>query len=188
MNANLTATSYLVLGLVRMNGPSTPYDLKQAVARSIGHFWSFPHSQLYTEPARLAGLGLLTEEREESGRRRRLFQLTDAGSAALEAWMREPTPGNTEAHDLGMLKLFLGVMDSADQVAAMAERQAADHAAQLAAYEAIDAELAGNPAMSACRAALRLGLMYERLAIEFWRGVAADPPEQVPAAALREPV
>jgi DNA-binding PadR family transcriptional regulator len=187
VNANLTPTSYLVLGLVRMNGPSTPYDLKQAVARSIGHFWSFPHSQLYTEPARLAQLGLLREEREESGRRRRRFHLTEEGAAALAGWMLEPTPGNTEAHDLGLLKLFLGVMATGAQVSALAERQAADHKAQLAAYEAADAELAGDPDVEACRAALRLGMMYERVAVEFWEGVAADPPGPVPAAALAEP-
>jgi DNA-binding PadR family transcriptional regulator len=187
VNGNLTPTSYLVLGLVRMNGPSTPYDLKQAVARSIGHFWSFPHSQLYTEPARLAGLGLLREEREESGRRRRRFHLTDQGASALSGWMREPTPGNTEAHDLGLLKLFLGVMDSAEQVRAMAERQADDHQAQLAEYEAADAELAADPDVAACRAALHLGMRYERLAVEFWRDVAANPPGPVPAAETPEP-
>ena len=67
----LGPVSYLVLGIVALRGPSTPYDLKRFVQLSIGHFWPFPHTQLYAEPARLADAGLLEEMREESGRRRR---------------------------------------------------------------------------------------------------------------------
>src|SRR5664280_1787996 len=68
--AHLTSTSYLVLGLIEREGPSTPYELKRHVAATIGHFWSFPHALLYTEPARLVERGMLTEEREADGRRR----------------------------------------------------------------------------------------------------------------------
>jgi hypothetical protein len=50
----LTTTSYIVLGLLSFSGPATPYDLKQMVAATVGHFWSLPHSQLYSEPTRLA--------------------------------------------------------------------------------------------------------------------------------------
>ena len=67
----LGPTSYVVLGSIAVRGPSTSYDLKRFVELTLGHFWSFPHSQLYAEPDRLARAGLLTEEREEGGRRRR---------------------------------------------------------------------------------------------------------------------
>ena len=55
----LSTTSYLVLGMIALRGPSTPYDLKRAVSRSVGYFWHFPHAQLYSEPDRLADAGLL---------------------------------------------------------------------------------------------------------------------------------
>ena len=54
----LTPTSYLVLGLLAREGPSTPYDLEQHVRATLGNFWSFPHTLLYSEPPRLAALGL----------------------------------------------------------------------------------------------------------------------------------
>jgi PadR family transcriptional regulator, regulatory protein AphA len=57
----LGPVSYLVLGIIAMRGPTTPYDLKRFVQLSIGHFWPFPHTQLYAEPARLAEAGLLEE-------------------------------------------------------------------------------------------------------------------------------
>src|SRR6185503_10516140 len=53
----LSPTSYLVLGLLAREGPSTPYDLKRHVAATLGHFWSFPHALLYAEPPRQHGTG-----------------------------------------------------------------------------------------------------------------------------------
>ena len=104
---NLTPVSYLILGLVA-RGASTPYALKQYVAKSVGFFWPFPHSQFYSEPARLLEHGLLEETREASGRRRRQFTITAAGQAALEAWLREPTSEQPQIRDTGLLKLFFG--------------------------------------------------------------------------------
>ena len=52
--ARLTPTSYIVLGLLAWMGESTPYRLKQVVARSVGNFWTLQHAQLSTEPERLA--------------------------------------------------------------------------------------------------------------------------------------
>jgi DNA-binding PadR family transcriptional regulator len=105
---SLTPTSYVVLGLVGAFGPCTSYDMKRSVAVSIGYFWSFPHSQLYAEPARLVELGLLSEERESTGRKRRLYALTSAGRRALRTWLAEPTDEPTEIRDLAILKLFFG--------------------------------------------------------------------------------
>ena len=67
----LTPTSYLVLTLIEAMEPATPYDLKRAAAEGIGNLWALPHTQLYAECGRLAEAGLLTEEREADGRRRR---------------------------------------------------------------------------------------------------------------------
>src|SRR5215510_13614233 len=86
----LSPTSYLVLGLVAAGGPCTPYDLKRLVAETVGYFWTFPHSQLYAEPARLAAAGLLSERRERGGRNRRHYTITEAGRAAVRAWLAEP--------------------------------------------------------------------------------------------------
>ena len=75
----LTPTSYIVLGLLEWGGRCTPYDLKALVKLSVGNFWTLQHAQLYTEPARLAAAGYVTEEREEGGRRRKLYEITDKG-------------------------------------------------------------------------------------------------------------
>ena len=104
----LSETSFIVLGLLELREPATPYDLKQLAKISTSYFWSVPHTQLYTECARLAGEGLLDEQQEQTGRRRRVYRLTEAGRAALESWRAEPSGELYELRDEGTLKLFFG--------------------------------------------------------------------------------
>jgi PadR family transcriptional regulator, regulatory protein AphA len=119
--------SYVVLGLVARDGPSTPYALKSAVGRGIAHFWQFPHSQLYAEPERLARMGLLAEEREQTGRRRRSYRITEDGRAALAAWLAEPTDEPPQFRSLGLLKLFFSQHAGPRDVAELARAQVELH-------------------------------------------------------------
>jgi DNA-binding PadR family transcriptional regulator len=176
--AQLTPTSYLVLGLLAREGPSTPYDLKRHVAATIGHFWSFPHALLYKEPPRLVELGLLTEKREQDGRRRRLFTITDAGRQALREWLGRPARQPTELRDLALLQLFFADLEPTTARLAIAKEQLALHRAQLAGYEAgqrfedSDGPGAASRSIEHWRGVtLRMGLLYERAAVEFWAGV-----------------
>jgi DNA-binding PadR family transcriptional regulator len=188
--AQLTPTSYLVLGLVAREGQSTPYDLKRHVAATIGHFWTFPHALLYKEPPRLAGLGLLTEERELQGRRRRLFTITDAGRAALRAWLGRPSREPTELRDLALLQLFFADLEPTSARLTIAQQQLAVHRAQLAEYEAGLQFEEGNGGRDGVSLSvehwrgvtLPMGLLYERAAVEFWEGVAAGVAAEEAAA------
>jgi len=166
---SLTPTSYLVLGLVGRLGECTSYDMKRFVSLSIGYFWTFPHSQLYAEPVRLVELGLLTEEQETAGRKRRVYRLTDGGRDALRGWLAEPTDAPTEIRDLAVLKLFFGSQAQHEQVRELAARAADSHRKRLAEYEAI-ALVEGIDEHE--RATLELGLRYERAAVEYWDELA----------------
>jgi PadR family transcriptional regulator AphA len=179
--AHLSSTSYLVLGLIEREGPSTPYELKHHVAATIGHFWSFPHALLYKEPPRLVELGLLTEERETGGRRRRLFTITGRGRAAIREWLATPSQEPTELRDAGLLQLFFADLGSTDDRRALADVQLATHRAALARYEDDRRGERGlngsNPAARTVEhwrgVTLPMGRLYERAAVEFWEGVAA---------------
>ncbi|WP_256787953.1 PadR family transcriptional regulator [Frankia sp. AvcI1] len=170
----LTPVSYLVLGEVARRGSATPYDLKVAVAESVGNYWSFPHAQLYKEPPRLAEAGLLAEERETGGRRRRTFRITDAGRRSLQDWLSSPDPGRTELRDLGLLKLAFADLGRPGDVARLARAQAAAHRAHLEVYRTL-AALPPDAMVWTLRRTLDLGLAYERLVAEFWERLAADP-------------
>jgi PadR family transcriptional regulator AphA len=163
----LTETSYIVLGLIEQIGPATPYDLKRVAQLSTVNFWSVPHTQLYTECARLAEEGLLGERREESGRRRRTYRLVERGRRALETWRSEPTGELEQVRDPGTLKLFLG-----GDPARLATAQIEAHRNQLAAYEELHSNaLQGPPGW---RLALEAGIGHEREFIRFWTRVRSD--------------
>ena len=124
---SLTPVSYVVLGLVARDGPVTPYELKAAVALGVAHFWPFPHSQIYSESERLARLGLLVEERETTGRRRRHYRVGAEGEKALAAWLAEPTSESPQYRHLGLLKLYFGQLAHPEDLAALARAQQAMH-------------------------------------------------------------
>jgi DNA-binding PadR family transcriptional regulator len=168
-NPRLSTTSYAVLGLLERCQPATPYQLKRIAQVSIFHFWTIPHTQLYTECGRLAEAGLLAEEREEGGRRRRVYRITQAGLQELERWRSSPESDLYELRDPGLLKLFCGADPSA-----LAARQLEVHERRLASYEQLARpEEEMSPGM---RLALEAGLGHEREYVRFWSAVrAADP-------------
>lgn len=186
----LSPTSYLVLGLLAREGPSTPYELKAHVAATLGHFWSFPHALLYAEPPRLVNLGLATESREEHGRRRRTFTITKAGGAAVRDWLKRPAGEATELRDPGLLQLYFADLGSSNAPRIIAREQLAMHRATLAKYE--DGTRTRRRRRSAGEDgsldqwhghSLRMGTLYERAAVDFWEGVAADAAEGEAAVA-----
>ena len=160
-DTRLTETSYIVLGLLELAEPATPYDLKQLAQISTSNFWSVPHTQLYTECARLAGEGLLDERQEQTGRRRRIYRLTGRGRQALEAWRSEPASDLYELRDAATLKLFFG-----GDPAALAATQLEAHRRQLKAYEELRTGI--EPAPRGQLLALDCGIGHEREFIRFW--------------------
>lgn len=181
-STELSPTSYLVLGLLTREGPSTPYDLKRHAAAALGSFWSFPHAVLYAEPPRLAKRGLATEKQERNGRRRRTFSITDKGVEALRKWLERPSRESPELRDPGLLQLFFADLGSSAAGAVIAHEQLAIHEAKLVGYQE-ETRLEGRLATStedARRAkkwrgqTLRMGVLYEHAAVDFWKGVAVN--------------
>lgn len=160
----LTETSYIVLGLLDLNEPATPYDLKQLAKLTVFNFWSVPHTQIYTECARLTEAGLLDENREEGGRRRRFYRLTRRGREALGAWRAQTTDRTFEGRDLAALKLFFGTDPKA-----LARAQLVVHKNRLDEMEAA-ASFPGMP--EGIRLVTELGINQERALVRFWSRLA----------------
>jgi PadR family transcriptional regulator, regulatory protein AphA len=155
-----------VLGFVAWAGEATPYRLKQMVAGSVGNFWSLQHAQLYTEPERLTKGGYLTEERERTGRRRKLYKITAKGRQAFDAWRTEPTDAIPELRAPAILKLFFGA-----EPAEIAPLQIETHRRKLAEYleirDSLSADVPEGP-----RLALDAGIASVRQQIAWWEDVA----------------
>jgi PadR family transcriptional regulator, regulatory protein AphA len=123
----LTPTGRVILGMIAF-GKRTGYDIKQLVDNSTRHFWAASYGQIYPELKRLDDQGLVRGRPEPTGGRARMvYELTDAGEAALLAWLASTEEPLYELRDEGMLKLFFSDLVAPEQrvenVRAMRERQ-----------------------------------------------------------------
>jgi DNA-binding PadR family transcriptional regulator len=166
--AELTAPAYVVLGMVGL-GARSGYEIKQRVEQSIRFFWTISPVQIYPSLRRLEEAGLITGRPDPQGkRRRRSYEITEAGRAALRVWLLRPDPMPFELRDTGLLRLFFA--DSLDQaqagalLAAIRERSE-QRIATLRAIEPIaeKARAQGNlyPLLT-----LRIGLAYHQAMVD----------------------
>jgi DNA-binding PadR family transcriptional regulator len=103
----LTPTAYVILGMLGL-GARTGYDIKGAVDGSTRFFWNASYGQIYPELRRLEKAGLVTGKLAPTGgRKRKEYELTEQGRAALVAWAAGPADMPV-LRDESLLKLFFG--------------------------------------------------------------------------------
>jgi PadR family transcriptional regulator, regulatory protein AphA len=173
--SQLGDAAHAVLVLIALRGPSTAYDVKRALARLAGEYWSAPHTQVYRECARLAAAGLLREQVEEGGRRRRVYELTAAGRETVTSWVREPTDSSMEIRDVASLKLFAAELSTPEDVRALAERQVAEYRRRLAILDDAEARFRDRPELALRMRNVAMGRGVYKAALAFWEDVAANP-------------
>jgi DNA-binding PadR family transcriptional regulator len=157
----LTSTSYALLALLDQLGEATPYEIKQAMDKSIENFWPVPHTTAYEEPARLEQGGYLSVHQEEGGRRRKTYSLTDEGRSALAAWAQDATAAPPQLRDETMLKIFAGA-----DPAAFLEPRRTYHREKLAELEGYLEEVGGDEAWRPSVLTLTAGVVYHRKMLE----------------------
>lgn len=122
----LTNTTASVLGMVAL-GERSGYEIQRAAERSVRFFWSLGPPQVYSELRRLEADGLIEGRDEARGRRpRRVFDITEAGRAALREWQTAGESAPFALRDGDLLRLFfadsLEPGEAIERVAAMRER------------------------------------------------------------------
>jgi PadR family transcriptional regulator, regulatory protein AphA len=171
----LEDSSLAVLGLIALRGPSTAYELKRALSRITSEFWPVAHATPYRVTAELERLGMLTAEQERSGRRRRVYSLTDQGRSRLNAWLSEPTSETMTIRDPGQLHLLFAELAEPEARVELARAQIRVYEARLAALDDTEARLADDPVRAQRLAPLRLGRAVYSAALSFWTSVAERP-------------
>ena len=182
-SAGLTVVDFLILGLVAWLEPCTSYDLKREIQRAVSHFWTFSHTALYQSPPQLVAAGLLTDEQETTGRRRRIYRLAPAGREELLTWLGDTSAHPIELRDLSLLKLYLlGPHARPDQAYAIATSQADYHARRLEEFKDLVEVYQLAPETPTRLAALRFSLKWEEAAVAFWTELAKDEAESLAAS------
>jgi PadR family transcriptional regulator AphA len=96
-----------ILGFLSLE-PCSGYTLKQRFDGSVASFWSATQSQIYRELHGLEREGLVATERQPGDGKpdRKVYSLTDAGRAALDAWLAEPLEPLQLRHPLLLKVVF----------------------------------------------------------------------------------
>ena len=136
---------YIILGLLGAH-PMSGYDIKRAFDRSLATYWNAGNSQIYTTLKSLEARGLVTSELiyQEGRPNRRVYRLTEAGRAELDAWLVEPVPERFTKDEFLTRLFFCG--QTADEVALChLEEHLAALRAQLAHMDWVLHEFGGRP-------------------------------------------
>jgi DNA-binding PadR family transcriptional regulator len=173
--STLDDAAFAVLGLIALRGPSTAYEIKRALSRITGEFWSVAHVTPYRVTAELTRLGMLTAEQERGGRRRRVFTLTDEGRSALRAWLSEPTRETMTIRDPGQLRLLFAELADTAAIGGLARAQIRVYEARLATLDETEARLADDAVRAPRLGPLQLGRGVYLAALSFWSSVAEAP-------------
>ena len=124
-------TSFAILGLLSIQ-PFTTYELAQHMDRTLSWFWPRAASMIYEEPKKLVAAGLATSQATFTGKRRStVYEITDAGRAALRGWLDAPAAGMRMEFEAMMKVAFADAGDVAQLRATVAEIRA-DAEARLA--------------------------------------------------------
>jgi PadR family transcriptional regulator AphA len=175
-SVKLTATQNLILTTIAWRGPCTPYELKDYFQRIVRMLVDVPHTLLYTEPPKLAALGLVSEEREETGRRRKTYSITNAGMVVVREWLATPPTREPSYDDEAIMKLTYAALGTPDAVRDLARDQVAYYTWRIEAFEAgllVSDEDAERRRY--IRTGARLALRQAHTLLEFWRDVEKDP-------------
>jgi DNA-binding PadR family transcriptional regulator len=169
--------AYALLGLLART-PASGYDLIREMEEPIGFFWHARRSQIYPELARLERDGLVAHTVVEQQERpdKKVYDITEAGRAALAAWAAEPMRIPPERDEF-MLKVYSLWLADPPGALTLIQTYASQHAERLARYEAIRATMERNAAAGelqqlhsprfASYATLLRGIEYERGYVEW---------------------
>ena len=170
----LTTTEAAVLALLAIEGEQSGYDLHRSVSRSIGHVWAPAKSRLYAVLPRLAADGLAHSRRvRQSGRPdKQPYAITDAGRAAVQAWLETVELGAPAA--TVHLKLFVGGLTTHDVLRRHLEQHLEDLRGRLGELEELERSNTGRGNDRYHRYLIELGLRSTRGSIRWAEEVLAD--------------
>jgi DNA-binding PadR family transcriptional regulator len=156
---------HALLGLLAER-PMSGYELDQRFEASVGSTWTAGHSQIYPELNRLADEGLVVAG-EPGPRGRKTYRITDAGIAAVRAWLSETDPDRTVRDEAALRTYFLWLMEPEAARAHVESERDAARATLRALRATAAARRPATPAERSQRIALEAGLRWAQARAEW---------------------
>lgn len=186
----MTATGWALLGVLSYEDELSGYDIKKWTEWSLRFFYGSPaYSQIYTELKKLEEQHLLTSRVENDGgaRSKRLYKITEAGSAALREWAEKAPVDPPQLKHNPLLRVTFGHLTNPARLKEIMQEHVAfaDRMQREAAVEAKWAEV--EPAWAYGRVALQWAERYYAAERELALKVIKDLDEAEEAFAKAQP-
>lgn len=137
---------HALLGFLSIR-PLSGYDLKRYFDASVRHFWTADQAAIYRALGDLEAEALVRHERIAQSSRpdRKVFHLTEAGRAALDAWLATPTPSIPRREPL-LVQLFFTGRIAPEALRELLRAELASTEAELAGFRGIVAAIEAEQA------------------------------------------
>jgi PadR family transcriptional regulator AphA len=133
-------TANAILGLLALRSEWSTWDLAKQLRRNMRFFWPRAESQIYEEAKGLVAKGLARDRQTYTGRRRRTtYAITAKGQRQLRAWLATP-PKPTALECEGLLRVFLGLLGTEEEMRVAVAQVRADAQAILEVGRVVGAE------------------------------------------------
>jgi DNA-binding PadR family transcriptional regulator len=141
--ARQSQTSTAILGVLSIE-PLTGYEIRQAIAAVLGHFWHESFGQIYPCLADLERDSLV---RSHPGERPRssVFEITTAGRTRLRELLREPVAPQPPRNGV-LLRTFFGTSLAREDLAGMLDDVEIKAGERSAAFARLRAVITAEPA------------------------------------------
>ena len=180
MEIGLPTTAYVLLGLLAQR-PMAGHELSSLADHSVAYFWPVPRSQVYRELPRLERLGYLRGRHVEQtdAPDKRVYEVTDAGRAALHTWLNEPTYQRSRVKNGLLVKVYLAREMAPERLAGLLADHRVDVEAYLTDLQAIDDRLAAVAGTWHSRATVRYGIHQSRAVLAWLDEIEREVAERV---------
>jgi PadR family transcriptional regulator AphA len=140
----MKTVAYVILAGLLLK-PRSGYDLARWIERVTDHFFAVGHSSIYPALAHLEQQGLVTHEVVASARgpQRKVYALSQAGRAALLAWVEGPA-AETQVRDEQLVKALCYPFLSEERALARIHEVKARYAERAVRYREMERTLQGQ--------------------------------------------
>jgi DNA-binding PadR family transcriptional regulator len=154
------------------------YEAARAAEHSISYFWPISKTHVYSELARLEGLGWASgsDVRQESVPDKRVFTITPAGERALDAWLVDGPIPDDQHRSPALIKLFFGHRIPRERISKLVAGYRAEADEERKALAEIVAMLDPVPDAAYARATALFGLRICEAIVEWADQVERELP------------
>ena len=127
---------YALLGVLSMKSCSG-YDIKKFCDKTSSHFWNENFGHIYPVLSELQKDGLISQEGQDSGARRKVYGITDKGRKEFHEWLLQPIECQPARSEL-LLKLSFGLQIPKEKVIEMMEEVKVRNIEKLQQYKLLE--------------------------------------------------